>query len=145
MTQISKRVLNKDIEKKITETFLAVISQVRDKSEVQLFINDLLTPVERVMLAKRFAIAVLLIKGWGYGSIEDLLKVSNDTISRVSLVLKGNVGYKEAVERLVRTEAGRAFWRDVASFVYRIGSPGRVFVDEELIRHKLGLRKKSLL
>ena len=137
--------LNKDTERKITETFLEAISQVRDKSEVQLFINDLLTPVERVMLAKRFAIAVLLIKGWGYSSVEDLLKVSNDTISRVSLVLKGNFGYKRVVERLMRTEAGRAFWQDVASLAYRIGAPGRVFVDEGLIRHKLGWKKKTLL
>lgn len=145
MTQVSRRILQRDIEQKVAGTFLEAISQVRDKNEVQLFINDLLTPVERIMLAKRFAIAVLLLKGWGYGPIEDLLKVSGDTISRVSLVLKTNVGYKKVVDRLARTEAGRAFWQDVASFAYRLSSPGKVFIDEGVIRHRLGRGKKTLL
>lgn len=145
MPQVSKRVLRKEIEEKVTETFLEAISQVRDKAEVQLFINDLLSPVERVMLAKRMAIAVLLLKGWDYRSIDDLLKVSNDTIAKVSLIIKINEGYRKIVDKLSKTEAGREFWKDVASLAYRLSNPRNVFVDEGLIKYKLGLKKKTLL
>ena len=145
MPQVSKRILRKEVEEKVAETFLEAISQVRDKGEVQLFINDLLTPVERVMIAKRLAIATLLLKGWDYRSIEDFLKVSGDTIARVSLVLKTNNGYKKIVDRLAETEAVKEFWRDVVSLAYRLGSSKNVFVEEGLIKHKLGLKGKTLL
>ncbi|OGD85851.1 hypothetical protein A3B51_03270 [Candidatus Curtissbacteria bacterium RIFCSPLOWO2_01_FULL_41_18] len=145
MSRVSKKILNKQIEEQMFETLWEAISQVKDKGDVKLFLNDLLTPVERIMAAKRLAIAILLLRGKDYETIIDLLKVSNETISKVSLILKVNNGYRIAVNKLVRTEAGRQFWRDIESLLYRLGTPGKAFLPEEVIKRQLGHKKKTLV
>ena len=145
MTQISRRILNKQVEEQIFETLWEAVSQVRDKKDVQIFLGDLLTPTERVMIAKRLAIAVLLLKQKDYETIKDFLKVSNETISKVSLILKMNNGYKIAINKIIRTEAGRQFWRDIENLLYRFSAPGKVFLPEEVVKYKLGHHKKKTL
>ncbi len=145
MPQVSKRVVSKQVEEKIIETFLEALSQLRNKKDILLFINDLLYPVERIMLAKRLAIAVLLIKGWNYESINNMVKVSNDTISRVSVAIKTNKGYKIASDKLSQTEAVREFWQDLHRLAYRLGVPGRAFADDYIIKRRLGQKSKTLL
>lgn len=145
MSQVSRRIVRAEVQEKIIETLLEAIAQLKNKQDIQAFVNDLLTPVERIMIAKRLAIAVLLLKGWSYDATGDLLKVSTDTIARISIILKTNDGYKKTADHLMKTEAGREFWRDVASLAYRLGTPGKTFVDEGLIRHKLGFKKKTLI
>ena len=123
---------------------MEAVSQVKGRQDTQLFLNDLLTPTERVVLAKRLAIAVLLIKGWGYLAIQNFLKVSSDTVGKVSQIVKNNRGYRRIVERMLRTEAGRQFWQDVIKLVHRLGTRD-TFVEEELLNKKLGIKKKNLL
>lgn len=144
MAQISKRYLSWDVQNKISGTLLEAISQVKDKKEAALFVNDLLTPTERVVLAKRLAIAVLLLKGWGYDGIQNFLKVSSDTVGKVSLIVKSNQGYRRVVDKMMRTEAGREFWRDVVKLAHRLGSRNP-FVDEELLDKRYGYNKKKTL
>lgn len=145
MSQVSKRVVKAEVQEKIAETLLEAISQLKNKQDIQAFVDDLLTPVERVMISKRLAIAVLLLKGWNYNSIQDFLKVSTDTISKISTILKLNNGYRKTIDNLMKTEAGREFWRDVGSLIHRMGVAKDTFVDEDLIRYKLGFKKKTLL
>lgn len=145
MTQVSRRVLHKQVEEQIFETLWEAISQVRDKKDVQIFLNDLLTPTEKVMLAKRLAIAVLLLKQRNYQTIKDFLKVSGETISKISLILKMNKGFKLAINKVVRTEAGRQFWQEIENLLYRFSAPGKVFLPEETVKYKLGHRKKTLV
>ncbi len=144
MAQISKKYLSEDIQNKISGTLLEAVSQVKGRQDTQLFLNDLLTPTERVVLAKRLAIAVLLIKGWGYEPIQNFLKVSSDTVGKVSQIVKNNRGYRKIVERMLRTEAGREFWQDVIKIVHRLGTRD-TFIEEELLNKKLGIEKKNLL
>lgn len=145
MTQVSRRVLNKQVAEQIFETLWEAISQVRDKQEIQIFLNDLLTPTERIMIAKRLAIAVLLLKQHDYETIKDFLKVSGETISKISLILKMNQGFKLAINKVIKTEAGRQFWQDIENLLYRLSAPGKVFLPEEVIKYKLGHKKKTLV
>jgi len=55
MAQISKKFLPVDVQNRITETLLEAVSQVKGRKDTALFLNDLLTPTERVVLAKRLA------------------------------------------------------------------------------------------
>lgn len=145
MPLVSKRILSKDVEERISGTLLEAVSEVKGRSEVSSFVNDLLSPVERLMVGKRLAIAVLLVKGWDYGSIKDFLKVSNATVAKVSVILKVNHGYKMAIGKIIKTESGRLFWQDVAKFMHRVGTVGDTFVDEELLNKKFGYKKKTIL
>ncbi len=57
------------------------------------------------MLAKRFAIALLLIKGYNYEAIKEILKVSQETIARVNLSLnyRGD-GYRKVINEILVNE-----------------------------------------
>lgn len=104
MTKVSKRLLNKDLENRIFEVFIKTIVDLKNPDDVQNFINDLLSPVERIMLVKRLAIAILLTRGHTYEMIDDTLKVSHPTIMKVSLGLKYgmNNGYKKVVDNFLK-------------------------------------------
>src|SRR5579864_5286067 len=98
MPQVSRRTLSKPIEKKMFAIFFKSLARLSNPLEIEQFLFDLLGPVERTMLAKRLAIAVLLAKGYRYESIKEALKVSQETIARVamSLTYKGE-GYNMVV------------------------------------------------
>lgn len=145
MSRVSKRIINRQIEEQMFETLWEAISEVKNKADIKLFLTDLLTPVERIMVAKRLAIAVMLLKGKDYETIIDLLKVSNETISKIVLVLRMNNGYKIAINKVIRTEAGREFWQGIEDLLFRLSSPGKVFLPEEVVKYKLGHKKKTLV
>lgn len=142
---MSRKVLNKKIEEQIYQTFWEALSKLNAQEEIQVFLNDLLSPIERTMLAKRLAIAALLSKNYTYESIMDTLKVSNNTVAKVSIILNNNPGYKVAIGKIAKSEATREFWQDIESALYRISSPGKVFIDKGAIKHKLGHKKKTLV
>ena len=145
MPLVSKRKLQKDIEAKMYETFWEAISKVKSKSEVQGFLSDLLSPVESTMVAKRLAIAALLLRGYGYENIMNLLKVSGATIAKVSAVLNANTGYKIAINKIAMSEATREFWQDIENLLYRLSAPGKTFLPKEIVKAKLRHKRKSLL
>lgn len=105
MVLVSRRPLPKHIEEKIFYLFFQSLANLKDPSDVQRFLFDLLSPVERTMLAKRLAIAILLSKGHQYESIKDMLKVSQETIARVNMVLQSyGDGYKLVIKKTARNE-----------------------------------------
>ncbi|MDO8487105.1 MAG: YerC/YecD family TrpR-related protein, partial [Candidatus Curtissbacteria bacterium] len=133
------------VEDKIFQTFWEAIAKLQNQKEIQMFLHDLLSPTERTMLAKRLAIAALLLKGHTYESVMDILKVSNPTVAKVSLTLNLNPGYKIVINKIAKSEATREFWQDIGSAMYRISSPGKAFMPEGAIKHKLGHKKKTLV
>ncbi|OGD89343.1 hypothetical protein A3J17_03655 [Candidatus Curtissbacteria bacterium RIFCSPLOWO2_02_FULL_40_11] len=145
MSRVSKKVLNRQIEEQMFETLWESVSQVKNKEDVKLFLGDLLSPVERIMVAKRLAIAVMLLKGHNYETIIDILRVSNETISKIALALRLNRGYKIAIDKIIRSEAGRQFWQDIENLLYRMSSPGKVFLPDEVVTYRLGHNKKKTL
>ncbi len=56
MTKVSRRYLNKELENRIIEVFLKTIVDIKTTVEAKNFIEDLLSPTERIMLVKRLAI-----------------------------------------------------------------------------------------
>lgn len=106
MSQISKYPISKNIADRIFEIFLKSLIELRQKDEADEFISDLLTPTEKVMLAKRLAIAFLLEKNYDYRTIQKLIKVSAGTISSVNITrLHGSSGYKKLINKITKEEA----------------------------------------
>lgn len=124
MTQVSKRVLQKKVEERIMDLFWTSLSMLSKKTEISLFLDDLLTPTEKVMLSKRLAIAFMLIKGYDYPSINERLKVSDQTIWNVktSLVYKGK-GYKTAISQIMSREKWEKFWQNLDNLFSEIFPP----------------------
>ncbi len=128
----------------MNRTLLEAISKLKSKEEITLFINDLLSPVERVMLAKRLAVAVLLTKGYDYKTIKDTVKVSQETISKVSITLNANIGYKLTIAKIAKSEANREFWEEIFRLHHRMATRD-TFAPEPLLKKKLGHKKQTLV
>lgn len=87
------------------EIFWREIADLKDAKEAEVFFNDLLTRTEKIMLAKRLSIALMLLKGHDYAMIKDALKVSTATVASVNSWLNhGGEGYKKVIEKIVRRE-----------------------------------------
>jgi Trp operon repressor len=105
MTQISRYLVTKDIQKRMYEVFLDTLANVKSRNEVSEYIEDFLTPTEKVMLPKRLAIALLIIKGYDQRTIIQYLKVSFATITRISNTLKtSGYGYRRVIDKIIKDE-----------------------------------------
>lgn len=115
MAQVSKRFLSKEVEERILDLFGASLSVLSSKEEVAKFLNDLLTPTEKIMLAKRLATVFMLMKNYDYKEINQVLKVSDPTIWNIKagFLFKGE-GYNLALKRIINEEKWEKFlppWR----------------------------------
>ncbi len=116
MTQVSKYRLRIDIEKRIYELLSNSLAKIKDKNEVNNFLDDFFSPTEKTVIAKRLAIAVLLSKGNDYQEIRQILKVTPVTISKMSLRMKyGNGSVKKIADKIAISDDNKALLQELAS------------------------------
>ena len=126
MTKVSRRFLNKELEGYIFELFIKTIIELKNPQDVQDFIEDLLSPTERIMVVKRLAIAILLTKAYTYDNIDDTLKVSRPTITKVSYFLKhGKSGYRKVVNKILEGQKRQALLDKVEEILIKLSPPKR--------------------
>jgi len=83
--------------------FYDTINSLKNRKEVRLFFKDLLTPDEIAMLMRRVEVAALLLGGFTYSQIGELLGVGKDKIVNVQRSLtKGGDGYRISIKRLLQ-------------------------------------------
>jgi len=109
MTQVSKYPVREDIYKDIFEVFLETIAGLTTQKSVAAFFEEFLTPTERVMLAKRLSVGLLLGKGYNYREISELLRVSTTTVSSYSFYYKSGKGYRAVVDKILRNKKIEGF------------------------------------
>lgn len=109
----SKELSNEDrIE--ILDALYTAASSVRGRADMKLFLRDLLTESERIMLGRRILIARMLLAGCSHRYIADRLHVGQDTVSRVQQWLDDQFpGYEKAIAGM--TEAlDKRYWNSKA-------------------------------
>src|SRR3989344_2501811 len=99
------RVHPKQLEEKMRietlDALYTAASSVHGREAVKLFLRDLLTPGERIMLGRRVLIARKLLAGDSARSIAADLKVGIDTIYRVARWLEDQMpGYEQAIKEM---------------------------------------------
>lgn len=128
MTQVSKRVIQQKVQDRIFTLFVVSILKCNSEEIAVSLIEDLLTPTERIMLSKRLSIAYMLLKGYDYNSISNILKVSRTTIGKVSYWLKekGN-GMRIVIEKIQKDESIRHILEEVQDSVadLMLSAPGQ--------------------
>jgi len=124
MTQVSKYPISKDVYEHIFDVFLATIAEIKTKNEVASFLQDFLTPTERIMLAKRLAIGLLLAKNYDYREISKILRVSTTTIGNMSSLYKYGHAYRKVIDDILADEEMEKFWLDFGEKIASILSPG---------------------
>ena len=123
MTQVSKYPISKKVADRIFEVFLKTIVEIKNNKEADEFISDLLTPTEKIMLAKRLAIAFLLEKGYDYRTIQKIIRVSAPTITSVNTARKyGSEGYKKLIAKIIREEKLISFFEETVEKLLSIPS-----------------------
>lgn len=84
MSQVSKLPVKEEIYKNIFELFLTLFTKTFTHSHAENLLNELFTPTEKIVIAKRLGIAVLLKKGYNYNTIQQVLRVSKPTIAFIN-------------------------------------------------------------
>lgn len=117
MPRVSKtRKIPAKKKKRFLNDFYAAITSLTDKDEVWAFFEDLLTYEEKLMLAKRFQIAMMLVLEYGWKEIKDYAKVTEyaigATMEKIQTKRKGLKRIAERIlvlkrEKLERLEKGR--------------------------------------
>lgn len=124
MTKVSKRFLDKELKDRIFQLFTKTIVELKDQEEVENFLNDLLSPTEKIMLVKRLSIAILLSKGYTYQAIDNTLKVSKSTIMNVSYWLKyGKDGYQKAIKKIMNSKKREELIDKIEEMLIEISGP----------------------
>lgn len=112
MPQITKYPTSSTVDDRIFEVFIKSFVSLRVKDSAADFINDLFSPTEKVMLTKRIAIALLLLRDYQYRDISKILRVSVATISTVNISLKhGKGSYKKILDKIMREEKMEEFFQ----------------------------------
>jgi len=118
MTQVSKYPLPEALEKQMFNLFFRALADLRLPSDIKDFLDDLLSPTEKTMLAKRLAIALLLAKDYDQRSIKQTLKVSLTTVSKINFWLKNQgKGYRKVINKFLKEEKWQEFWQKLGDFI----------------------------
>ncbi|TSD06405.1 MAG: hypothetical protein Greene07147_264 [Parcubacteria group bacterium Greene0714_7] len=93
--------LGKEEKMKTLDILYTAAGSVRGRSTMKLFLRDLLTESERIMLGRRIWIARLLIQGERANDIATKLRVGLATIYRVERWLQDQFpGFEEAIKSM---------------------------------------------
>lgn len=91
------------------DTLYTAAAGVRGRDAMKLFLKDLLTPSERLMLGRRIIIARMLMAGSSYNHIGAHLRVGKATISRIHTWLLDQLpGFENAVKEMEKEFDRRA-------------------------------------
>jgi len=123
MPHISRKRVKKNIFKRMTNEFINTISGLKTRDDISGFLRELLTPTERVMLAKRLAIIMMLKRGYSFRAIEKALKVSPSTSSRFWKMTKTQP-FDVIMKGIKTKEEKKKFWEEIERLL-RMGLPPR--------------------
>jgi len=126
MPPVSKRVIPSEIEKRIFKIFIKSFGKISKRQDAVPFLTDLFTPTERIMVAKRLAIAFLLIRGdYDQRGIAGVLKVSTNTVAKINYVLKTQgEGYRNVIKKLLKDEEFKVLLNDLYEIITPLPSKG---------------------
>lgn len=101
MPHVSRYKLPKKIEAELISKLNLVLTHIGKNDEMVGFLDALLTPTEKLMLAKRLAIIVLLEQRLPESKIADILHVTRITVAKMQLFYEARgAGFKIALRKL---------------------------------------------
>jgi uncharacterized protein YerC len=85
MTHVSKKRIDPEIWKYITDSLTYLIKNLNSTTDTQLFLDSILSDTERLMISKRIIMAFLLKHNIDSENICEVLKLTPATVSRQKL------------------------------------------------------------
>ena len=105
MPHVSRKKLNKKVYQKIGDHFIEFILELKSSTDAKIFLTNLLTRTERVMLAKRLAVIGMLIKGYSFEAVQQTLQVSPSTIDRFWKIIDQNSNSFSLVRSVIESKS----------------------------------------
>ena len=98
MPHISSKKLDQNLSEKLFKELLIIIGKAQDKNFLFLVMNELFTETEKIMLAKRLAIVLMLSSKTPQHRVVEILKVSPTTVAKTSLGIE--IGKYQAILKI---------------------------------------------
>ncbi len=141
MPKVSKNPLPPERKKEITDALIRTLAKIDNDSLLKRFLDDLLTPNEKLMLGKRLMVAVLLQRGYSYGAVCRALKMSKTTVHLIQReLLKSGDGYKKIFDLFFRESKGQKLLDVIERFLNSVTLPIKGS-SSSMHRWKRGLRR----
>lgn len=120
MTNISKRKLKKEVQDKIHNRFVKTMVDLHGKGG-SLFIEELFTPTEKIMFAKRLAGLLMIAQNISPYKISKTLRLSFSTTAQMQTDVENNK-YPSITKIIQKKKDRERFWMELEVFV-RMGMP----------------------
>ena len=89
MPHVSKKQIKKETAQKIREHFIKTVVSLGGKNQGKVFIGEILTSTEQIMLAKRLAMLIMLADGVSSYKVCKILNLSASTSARFKKEVDG--------------------------------------------------------
>ena len=124
MGRISENPLSAEMRREMTTAFIRTLVKIDNDALLRKFLDDLLTPAEKLMLSKRLMAAVLLQRHYSYGAVCSALKLSRATVFLIQReLLKSGEGYRKVFERYFKETRGRRLVYAIDRFLNAVTLP----------------------
>ncbi len=104
MARVSKVIIDKNLEKEIFSQFWNSLAKINDSGKTSEFFSDLLSETEKLMLAKRFTTAILIVRGRSATEIRNAIHLSYSTIGTVAAWVKNGKPTTKGILNKISTE-----------------------------------------
>jgi len=100
--------MSREAQTQTLDALYSAAGTVKGRAAMKIFLRDLLTESERIMLGRRILVARELISGKTYDEIAETLRVGNSLVRRVDRWLNDEFpGYEQAVRAMEKEFAVR--------------------------------------
>ncbi len=124
MARISRFYLSQRTLQKMFDVFYEVLGRTKSKTEFLNIVDELVSPIEKIMIAKRIIVMYLLLREIDQRTICKTLKVSSATVAKFSLLL-GNSSYiRETLNSMVKRDKLKLLLEELYSSVFAPGTVG---------------------
>ena len=110
MARVSRIKIDKDLELQIFNQFWNSLAKVNDSGKTSEFFSDLLSETESLMLAKRFTVAILIVRGRPATEIRNSIHLSYSAIGTVAAWVKNG---KPETKRILTKISAEKNWEAV--------------------------------
>ena len=110
MPHVSKIKLNNKNQEALIKNLEVILTKINKSDDMEYFLTSLLTTTEKLMLAKRIAIVILLKEGVSESNISNALHVTRVTVSRMQYFFESRgQGYEIAIKILEKEKLTKEF------------------------------------
>lgn len=111
MPHVSKRKLDEVTQDKIFRKLVVILERAHNLRKSVPVLDELLTETERIMLAKRLAVVMMLFGDTPQHKIAEALYVSPTTVSKISLQIeRGAYSSIKSLSKSERVDLEKAVW-----------------------------------